>query len=114
MSALFSFIARAMALPPSSYSRLAAKLGAEDRHESHVVWDISSDTTQQRGALLAPWDLLQPPEGVVGPQGAGDGRAPLLADGVLPEAGERQRLGGEHQGRASAAPPAPLPPALGL
>lgn len=37
VSARFSFIANAMALPPSSYSRFAAKLEAGDRgHESHT------------------------------------------------------------------------------
>lgn len=40
-----------------------------------------------------PWDLLQLPEGAVGAQGTGNGRAPLLADGVLPQAGERHRAG---------------------
>lgn len=36
VSARFSFMAKAMALPPSSCSRLAAKLEAEDRGHHHT------------------------------------------------------------------------------
>lgn len=61
-----------------------------------------------------PWDLLQLPEGAVGPQGAGDGGAPLLADGVLPKAGQRHRAGEERPRQGiGCSPTAPLAPRSG-
>lgn len=100
---------RAAGWPPSwgdrglkSHRRSWGQLQGQHR----VVWVPS----------WGPWDLLQLPEGAVAPQGTGDGRAPLLADGVLPEAGERHGAGSSSQGRAGpAAPPGvSAPPALGL
>ena len=87
MSARFSFIAKAMALPPSSYSRFAAKLEAGDRGRRSCTQSLGQVQRHHAAAWVlswGPWDLLQLPEGAVGPQGAGDGGAPLLADGVLP------------------------------
>lgn len=98
VSTRFSFIAKAMALPPSSYSRFAAKLEAGDRgHKSHTR---SLGQLQHRHAAVwvpsrGPRDLLQLLEGAVGPQGTGDGGAPLFADGILPQAGERHGAGKE-------------------
>lgn len=92
VSARFSLMARAMALPPSSCSRLAARLQGQ-----------SAQVTQEKlqghhGAIWVPswgpWHLLQLPEGAVAPQGMGDGRAALLADGILPEAGKDTGWGG--------------------
>lgn len=94
VSARFSFIAKAMALPPSSYSRFAAKLEGGDRGRKSCTQSLGQLQQHCAAAWVPSWglqDLLQLPEGAVGPQGAGDGRAPLLADRVLPQAGERDR-----------------------
>lgn len=107
VSARFSFMAKAMALPPSSCSRLAAKLEAEDRGHHHT--QVGMAPYSRLGAPPGPWNLLKLPQGAVGAQGMGDGGATLLADGVLSQAGETLGLG-----RSAGGPSAPHSPLVPL
>lgn len=115
--AWFSLMAKAMAWPPSSHSRLAARLqGHRTQVTQEKLRTAPGTAWGGLGALVGPpWDLLQLPEGAVAAQGTGDGRAPLSADGVLPEAGERHGPGEGQpgQGWGCCSPRAPSPPAPG-